>query len=225
MRWQHPALGLVCPDEFIPIAEETGLIVSIGEWALRAACKQAAAWRESGLPPIRTVVNLSIRQFKLQNLVKTVEQILTESGLSPQQLGLELTESILMENEERTVGVLTELSRLGIQISIDDFGTGYSSLRYLKCFPIHILKIDQSFVREITTNSTDAAIATSIITLAHNLGLKVVAEGVERVEQVEFLQRQGCDGIQGFYFSKPLPPAELEQMLREKWSMRLKKDA
>lgn len=222
LRWQHPSLGLICPDEFIPVAEETGLIVPIGEWVLRTACKQTAAWREAGLPPLRTIVNLSIRQFKLQNLIKTVEQILTEAGLGPEHLGLELTESILMENEERTVGVLTELSRLGIQLSIDDFGTGYSSLRYLKCFPIHILKIDQSFVREIATSTTDAAIATSIITLAHSLGLKVVAEGVETAAQVEFLRTHACDGIQGYYFSKPLPPEALEKRLREKWSMPLK---
>ena len=165
------------------------------------------------------VVNLSIRQFKLQNIVKTVEQILKETDLGPQHLGLELTESTLMENEERTVALLSELTRLGIQISIDDFGTGYSSLRYLKCFPIHILKIDQSFVREIATNATDAAIATSIITLAHCLGLKVVAEGVESVAQLAFLSAHGCDGLQGYYFSKPLPPEEFEREWREKWSM------
>jgi len=223
LRWQHPSLGLIGPQEFIPIAEETGLIVPIGEWVLRTACAQAAAWRKAGLPPIRMVVNLSIRQFKQPQLIENIEQILREAGLGPQHLGLELTESMLMENEERTVSVLAELNKLGIQISIDDFGTGYSCLRYLKCFPIHILKIDQSFVREIETNATDAAIVTSIIMLARNLGLKVVAEGVESAAQLEFLKANGCDRMQGYYFSKPLTPEALEEKLRTPWRLDQKK--
>lgn len=221
LRWQHPSLGLVSPQEFIPIAEETGLIVPIGEWVLRTACAQAAAWQKANLPLMHMVVNLSIRQFKQPQLIETVERILGETGLSPRHLGLELTESMLMENEERTVSVLTELNKLGVQISIDDFGTGYSSLRYLKCFPIHILKIDQSFVREIETNATDAAIVTSIIALARNLGLRVVAEGVESAAQLKFLRANGCDGMQGYYFSKPLSSEALEKKLSAPWSMQL----
>ncbi|MCG3112603.1 MAG: EAL domain-containing protein [Candidatus Manganitrophus sp. SB1] len=221
LRWQHPSLGLVSPQEFIPIAEETGLIVPIGEWVLRTACAQAAAWQKANLPLMHMVVNLSIRQFKQPQLIETVERILGETGLSARHLGLELTESMLMENEERTVATLTQLNKLGIQISIDDFGTGYSSLRYLKCFPIHILKIDQSFVREIETNATDAAIVTSIIALARNLGLRVVAEGVESAAQLKFLRANGCDGMQGYYFSKPLSSEALEKKLSAPWSMQL----
>lgn len=224
LRWQHPSLGLVSPQEFIPIAEETGLIVPLGEWVLRTACAQAAAWQKANLPPIRMVVNLSIRQFKQPQLIETVERVLGETALAPQHLGLELTETMLMENEERTVTILTQLNTLGIQVSIDDFGTGYSSLRYLKCFPIHILKIDQSFVREIETNATDAAIVVSIITLARNLGLRVVAEGVETAAQLQFLRANGCDGMQGHYFSKPLTSEDFEKKLQGKWSMRLDQD-
>ena len=221
LRWQHPSLGLVSPQDFIPIAEETGLIVPIGEWVLRTACAQAAAWQKANLPLMHMVVNLSIRQFKQPQLIETVERILGETGFSARHLGLELTESMLMENEERTVATLTQLNKLGIQISIDDFGTGYSSLRYLKCFPIHILKIDQSFVREIETNATDAAIVTSIIALARNLGLRVVAEGVESAAQLKFLRANGCDGMQGYYFSKPLSSEALEKKLSAPWSMQL----
>jgi diguanylate cyclase (GGDEF)-like protein/PAS domain S-box-containing protein len=221
LRWQHPSSGWVDPQEFIPIAEETGLIVPVGEWVLRTACAQAAAWRKAHLPSIQMVVNLSIRQFKQPQLIETIEQILAETDLDPHSLCLELTESMLMENEKRAVARLTQLNKLGVQVSIDDFGTGYSSLRYLKCFPIHILKIDQSFVREIETNATDAAIVTSIIMLARNLGLKVVAEGVENASQLEFLRANRCDGMQGYYFSKPLSAEALEKKLREKWSMRL----
>lgn len=221
LRWQHPSLGLIRPQEFIPIAEETGLIVPIGEWVLRTACAQAAAWQRANLPPIHMVVNLSIRQFKQPQLIETIERILRDTGFGPQYLGLELTESMLMENEERTVSVLTQLNKLGVQISIDDFGTGYSSLRYLKCFPIHILKIDQSFVREIETSATDAAIVISIIMLARNLGLKVVAEGVEKAAQLEFLRTNGCDGMQGYYFSPPLPAEALERKLSKPWSLPL----
>lgn len=221
LRWQHPSLGLVSPQDFIPIAEETGLIVPIGEWVLRTACAQAAAWQKANLPLMHMVVNLSIRQFKQPQLIETVERILGETGLSARHLGLELTESMLMENEERTVATLTQLNKLGIQISIDDFGTGYSSLRYLKCFPIHILKIDQSFVREIETNATDAAIVTSIIALARNLGLRVVAEGVESAAQLKFLRANGCDGMQGYYFSKPLSSEAFEKKLSAPWSMQL----
>lgn len=219
LRWQHPSLGLIGPQEFIPIAEETGLIVPIGEWVLRTACAQAAVWQKADLPPIRMVVNLSIRQFKQPQLIENVERILRETGLGPERLGLELTESMLMENEERTVSVLSQMNKLGIQISIDDFGTGYSSLRYLKCFPVHILKIDQSFVREIETNPTDAAIVSSIIMLARNLGLKVVAEGVESVAQLEFLRANGCDGMQGYYFSRPLAAEAFEKKLSAPWSL------
>ncbi|MDC4227640.1 MAG: EAL domain-containing protein [Candidatus Manganitrophus sp.] len=219
LRWQHPSLGLVRPQEFIPIAEETGLIVPIGEWVLRTACAQAAAWQQANLPPIHMVVNLSIRQFKQPQLIETIERILGETGLSARYLGLELTESMLMENEERTVSTLTQLNKLGIQISIDDFGTGYSSLRYLKCFPIHILKIDQSFVREIETNATDAAIVTSIIVLARNLGLRVVAEGVEKRGAAEIFTRpMGVMECRAITSASPFPPKRLEKKLSAPWS-------
>ena len=205
VRWQHPQLGLVSPSEFIPLAEDTGLILPIGEWVLRQACEQNRRWQEQGFAPIHVAVNISARQFHDQDLSQTVIHILDESGLAPNYLDLELTESSIMQNSEFAADVLTRWKNLGINISIDDFGTGFSSLAALKRLPIDALKIDQSFVRDATTDQDDAAIVMAITTLAHNLRLKVVAEGVETEEQLRFLQLLRCDEIQGFFFSKPLP--------------------
>jgi len=205
VRWQHPQLGLVSPSEFIPLAEDTGLIVPIGEWVLREACEQNRRWQEQGFAPVQMAVNISARQFHDQHLPQTVIRILDESGLSPEHLELELTESSIMQNAEFAEGVLNRWKNMGIKISIDDFGTGFSSLASLKRLPIDALKIDQSFVRDANTDADDAAIVMAIITLAHNLRLRVVAEGVETEEQLRFLQLLRCDEIQGNFFTKPLP--------------------
>lgn len=209
VRWQHPQFGLISPSEFIPLAEDTGLIVPIGEWVLRTACLQGQRWRDQGFAPIQIGVNISARQFHDQDLTQTVIRILEETGWSPKYLELELTESSIMQNAEFAAGMLTRLKNMGINISIDDFGTGFSSLGSLKRLPIDALKIDQSFVREATTDPDDAALVMAIITLAHNLRLRVVAEGVETEDQLRFLQLLRCDEIQGYFFSKPLPADRL----------------
>ena len=205
VRWQHPQLGLISPGEFIPLAEDTGLIVPIGEWVLRNACLQNRRWQDQGFAPIHMAVNISARQFHEQDVIETVIRTLDETGLAPEYLELELTESSIMKNADLAADVLIRLKRMGINISIDDFGTGYSSLASLKRLPIDALKIDQSFVRDATTDPDDAALVMAIITLAHNLRLKVIAEGVETEEQLRFLHLLRCDEIQGFLFSKPLP--------------------
>lgn len=215
LRWQHPDHGLLAPADFIPIAEETGLVVPLGEWALRIACRDNAAWQRAGLPPLRVSVNLSARQFKQRDLSLTVLRILEESGLEPHYLGLELTETVLMENAKGAIASLNELHSQGIEISIDDFGTGYASLSYLKRFPIDLLKIDRSFVDDITTDPDDAAISRAIITMAHGLGIKVIAEGVETGPQLAFLRAAQCDAIQGFYFSEAISADGFAAMLRE----------
>ena len=214
LRWNHPELGLVPPMEFIPLAEDTGLIISIGEWVLRTACAQTCAWQEAGLPPLRLAVNLSARQFQ-KNLVDTVASILKDTGLEPRYLELELTETVVMQNPEMAVATLDTLDQMGVRLSIDDFGTGYSSLSYLKRFPIDTLKIDRSFVRDIPGSADDKVITTAIINLAHSLGIQVVAEGVESLAQLTFLQDQHCDVMQGYYFSKPLSVEAFEQLMRE----------
>ncbi len=209
VRWKHPKLGFIPPGKFIPYAEKTDLIISIGEWVLRTACERSVFWQQQGLAPLRISVNLSGMQLKQTDQVATVAAILADTGLDPNLLELELTESVVMENAEVTINTLRELKAMGIRLSIDDFGTGYSSLSYLKRFPIDTLKIDRSFVKDITTDFDDEAIASTIIAMAHNLRLKVIAEGVETKEQLTILQKKNCDEVQGYYFSKPLPEKEL----------------
>ena len=209
IRWQHPQLGLIPPSEFIPLAEDTGLIVPIGEWVLRTACLQGQRWRDQGFAPVQIAVNISARQFHDQDLSQTVIRILEETGLSPKYLELELTESSIMQDAEFASEMLNRLKSMGINLSIDDFGTGFSSLASLKRLPIDALKIDRSFVKEATTDPDDAQLVMAIITLAHNLRLKVTAEGVETEEQLRFLQLLRCDEIQGYFFSKPLPAEKL----------------
>ena len=204
VRWQHPTLGLISPSEFIPLAEDTGLIVPIGEWVLRTACLQGRRWRDEGFAPVPIAVNISARQFHDQDLAQTVIGIVEETGLSPRYLELELTESSIMQDAEFAARMLSRLKHMGISISIDDFGTGFSSLASLKRLPIDALKIDQSFVREAPSDPDDTALVMAIITLGHNLRLKVTAEGVETEEQLKFLQLLRCDEIQGNFFSKPL---------------------
>jgi len=213
VRWQTPDRGLLPPGEFIPLAEDTGLIVPIGEWVLRTACAQNKAWQDAGYPPVRVAVNLSARQFHLQNLVEVVSRILKETGLAPEWLELEITESVAMQNAEYTVKMLKELKEMGIQLAIDDFGTGYSSLSYLKRFPINKLKIDRSFVNEIGLDQDNEAIASTVIVLGQSLKLGVVAEGVETEEQCDFLKQHQCDEMQGFLFGKPVSADEFEELL------------
>lgn len=213
VRWQHPRLGLLPPAKFIPLAEETGLIVPLGEWVLRHACAQAQAWHEAGLPALCVAVNLSARQFRQPDLDKIIGRVLAETGLAPHSLELELTESILIQQPEAVADTLARLARHGVQISIDDFGTGYSSLAYLKHLPIDALKIDCGFVRDITTDPDDAAIVNAIITMAHALDIQTVAEGVETKEQQDFLRRQGCGTMQGYYFSRPVPAGDIARLL------------
>lgn len=216
IRWRHPVEGLVSPGKFIPVAEETGLIEPIGEWVLRTACRQIMAWRKAGLGDIKVAVNLSARQFNNPGLLDTIRGILHETGVDacPGLLELELTESMVMQQVERHIDTLQRLRAMGICISIDDFGTGYSSLSYLKRFPIRTLKIDQSFVRDLTTDAEDAAIVSAIVMLAHSLKLRVIAEGVETAEQLEALRALGCDEIQGYHFSRPLPIEDLTTFLQ-----------
>lgn len=216
LRWYHPDYGLVPPMEFIPIAEESGIIVSIGEWVLKTACMQNKKWIDSGLEPHLIAVNLSARQFQQNNVVEMIDRIRCEAGLGPELLELEITESTAMQDLDLTIDVVNQLRKKGIRVSLDDFGIGYSSLNYLKQLPIDTLKIDKSFVRDITANSKEEAIAKSVISLAHKLNLTVVAEGVETKEQLLFLKEEGCDKVQGYLFSKPLPAEEIEKMLREK---------
>lgn len=213
IRWQHPDRGLISPAEFIPIAEESGLIVPIEEWVLHTACSQNKTWQKSGFPTICVSVNISSRHFQQQNLPEKIDSVLKETGLDGHWLDLEITEGTAMEDVEHTIKMLCKLKEMGIRIEIDDFGVGYSSLNYLKRLPIDALKIDRSFVKDINIDLTDLAIVITIINLAKNLKLKVIAEGVETKEQLVFLKEQGCDEIQGYLFSKPVPVAGLEKML------------
>jgi diguanylate cyclase (GGDEF)-like protein len=224
VRWLHPEWGLVRPARFIPLAEETGLIVSIGEWVLREACRQARAWLDGGLDPGVVSVNLSVRQFRQEGLVRTVSRILEETGLDPSQIEMELTESMVMQNVDASIAILQGLKQLGVTLSVDDFGTGYSSLSYLKDLPIDTLKIDRSFVRDIGTGAEaeDGVLAQAIISLGHALHLKVIAEGVETDAQMRFLRRHGCDEVQGFFYGEPVPP-EAHGKLLEKAKRKVRK--
>ena len=214
IRWRHPVHGLVPPDQFIPLAEESGLIVSIGEWVLREACRQVRAWQDRGLPVMRVAVNVSALQFRRLDLVETVRRALSDAGLDARYLEIELTETALMTHPEESVEILERLSRMGVIVSVDDFGTGYSSMSYLRRFPIDKLKIDRSFINHLMTSADDASIVRAIISLAHGLRLKVVAEGVETAEQVACLQKLGCDQFQGFYFSRPVTAMAFEELMR-----------
>jgi len=217
VRWKHPERGLVPPAEFIPLAEATGLVVQVGEWVLEAACAQAQAWKEKGLPPVRLAVNVSAREFT-SALPGRVMETLRRYGLEPSWLELEITESTLMHNIERVIGIMDRLTAEGITLSLDDFGTGYSSLSYLKRFPIDTLKIDRSFTTGIPVDTNDCAIASTIISIAQQLKHKVIAEGVETPEQLAFLKDSGCDEVQGYLFSRPLPAQEFEDALLQNWA-------
>jgi diguanylate cyclase (GGDEF)-like protein/PAS domain S-box-containing protein len=214
LRWYNPELGSVSPARFIPLAEETGLIVPIGKWVLRTACAQSVAWQKQGLPPVRMSVNLSMRQMNDEGLVREIEAVLAETGLDPEFLELEVTESTIMHNAERAVRVLTAIKDLGVKLAIDDFGTGYSSLAHLKRFPIDTLKVDRSFIREVPNDAEDKAIAEAIIAMGKTLSLTVVAEGVETPEQQAFLSEKLCDEMQGFYFSTPVAAQDFAELLR-----------
>ncbi|MBI5468974.1 MAG: EAL domain-containing protein [Deltaproteobacteria bacterium] len=215
LRWRHPEFGLVPPSKFIPLAEEAGLIVPIGEYVLRAACKQVKRWQEEGIS-VTVAVNLSSRQFVQEGLLEAVSLALSDAGIEPGCLKLELTEGTVMQNVAETVSALHKFKAMGLGILIDDFGTGYSSLSYLKRFPLDALKIDRSFVKDITTDQDDAAITKTIIAMAHTLNLKVIAEGVETQEQLDFLYENGCDEIQGYLFSEPLPPEDISRVFSGK---------
>ncbi|MFM9913903.1 MAG: putative bifunctional diguanylate cyclase/phosphodiesterase [Methylophilaceae bacterium] len=212
IRWQHPENGMVSPGQFVPLAEETGLIVPIGQWVMDQAVAQNRAWQKQGLPIVKLAVNLAAQQFH-PKLMDEVSALLTQYDLSNQFLELEITESMVMNNAEQVIEMLKEMEKLGVQMSLDDFGTGYSSLSYLKRFPINKLKVDQSFVRGIPHDTDDMAITRAIIGMGKSLGLKVIAEGVETREQLEFLRAEGCDEIQGFLFSKPIPASEFVKLL------------
>lgn len=214
IRWRHPEHGLVSPIDFIPVAEESGLIVPMGEWVIRKACLQAMQWQQRGVPAPRIAVNVSARQLRGSDFIGRVAAIVAQTGISPECLELELTESILMHAEVRRVEGLLRLKALGVHFAIDDFGTGYSSLSYVKRFPIGMLKIDQSFIRGLPHNANDAGITTAIVAMAHSLGLEVIAEGVETQAQVEFLRHAGCHKMQGYLFSRPLPEGEIERVLQ-----------
>jgi predicted signal transduction protein with EAL and GGDEF domain len=214
VRWQSPVLGAVSPADFIPLAEESGLIVGIGEWVLRQACAQARTWRDDGIALERMAVNISVLQFVQPGFVELVRAILQETGLEAGALELEVTESLLMKDPDGAVRTLNELKAIGVQLAIDDFGTGYSSLSRLKQLPIDRLKIDRSFVRDVPASQDDVAIAMAVIAMAGSMGLKVVAEGVETAEQLEFLREKRCDEVQGYLLSRPVPVPEATDFLR-----------
>jgi diguanylate cyclase (GGDEF)-like protein/PAS domain S-box-containing protein len=215
VRWNHPRDGLIAPADFIPIAEQTGQIGALGNWVLHAACRQCGQWRAGGFPEARVSVNVSARQFRLTNMVAVVGNALAEARLDAEALELEITEGLMMENLNAVEGVLRELKDMGVTIAVDDFGTGYSSLAYLKHLPLHCLKIDRSFVRDLPHDADSAAIARSILAMAHHLNLSVIAEGVETREQYDFLVNEGCDAVQGYLFARPLPAPAMEMLLRD----------
>jgi diguanylate cyclase (GGDEF)-like protein/PAS domain S-box-containing protein len=214
VRWQHPTLGLVSPTTFIPLAEESGLIVPLGDWVLHEACRQNKAWQDAGVPPVNVCVNVSARQFRDKIWISRVTHALAESGLEPKYLELELTESLLMHDVQQAIATMKELQALGVQFAIDDFGTGYSSLSALKNFPVARLKIDQSFIRNLPNDEDDRGIAAAVISLGQKLNMRVIAEGVENDEQLAFLRDNQCDEIQGYHFSRPIKPGAIEELLR-----------
>ena len=218
IRWRHPERGLIAPAQFIPLAEENGLIGPIGEWVVREACRQAKAWERAGLPPVRVAVNLSASQFRRGSLVEMIRNALAAADLAPWSLEVELTESAVMSDLEESVTILEQLSQMGEIVSVDDFGTGYSSMSYLRRFPIDKLKIDRAFISEIISRPDDASIVRAIVSLAHSLRLKVVAEGVETPEQLAVLKSLGCDQYQGYHFSAALHPADFERLYRDSLS-------
>ncbi len=213
VRWQHPEKGLISPAAFIPMAEETSLILPLGEWVLRMACRQLKLWRAQGLTSLRMAVNLSAVQFRQAQLPSLVQEILEETGINPSDLELEITESITLENIDKGIETMNKLDQLGVRFAVDDFGIGFSSLGYLRQFPIHTLKVDQSFIKDLATNADDAAITAAIIAMAHNLNLDVIAEGVESEAHLDFLREHQCHKVQGYYFSRPLPAEDLEKYL------------
>lgn len=213
VRWKKPKEGLVSPGKFIPVAEETGLIVPIGEYVLRSACMQTKAWQESGKVPLRLAVNLSVKQLQRRDIVKEIRKVLLETGLEPEWLEIEITESVVIENLDRAIEILSEIKDMGIHISLDDFGTGYSSLNYLRKLPINAIKIDKSFIDGLKPGATENLIASSLINLAHGIGIKVVAEGVENLDQIKILRSYNCDEIQGYFFSKPVEAGEFEKLI------------
>lgn len=213
IRWKHPKLGIVSPDKFIPIAEKTGLILPIGEWVLKTACLQYKKWENLGFSTFKIAVNLSVIQLIQGDIVQTVSYILDETHMNPNFLELEVTENIAIKETEHILGKLNSLKSLGISLAIDDFGTGYSSLSYIKKIPVDRIKIDREFISGIDTSKPDQAIAKTIITLGKSLNKSVLAEGVERIEELEFLTKNGCTEIQGYYYYKPLPPSEIVNLL------------
>ena len=218
VRWQHPEQGLISPARFIPVAEKSGLILPLGNWILEAACRQAVSWQNAGLPPVRMAVNISAIQFQRENLAQRVAETLAMTGLAPQLLELEITESLLMQDQEHILKTIHELKQMGVRIAIDDFGTGYSSLAYLKRFSVDVLKIDQSFTRGVVENEDDLAIVNAIIQMAHSLGLNTIAEGVETAASSALLGRYGCNEGQGYLFARPMPAAEFAEYLRRGYS-------
>jgi len=214
IRWRHPQRGLIAPEQFIPLAEESGLIVPIGEWVIRQACRQIRAWQSDGLRPVRIAVNVSATQFQQRGLLDIIRRALEDAGVAASQLEIELTESAVMSNPEESAEILQQLSRMGVAVSVDDFGTGYSSMSCLHRFPLDKLKIDRSFINNLESSAEAAAVVAGIICLAHSLRLKVIAEGVETLEQVLFLQSHGCDQYQGFYLSPPLNALDYAALMR-----------
>jgi diguanylate cyclase (GGDEF)-like protein len=213
LRWRRPGHGLVGPDEFIPILEENGMIIPVGEWVIRTACEQALAWQRQGLPPVPVAVNLSGRQFMQRGLADSVRRIVDETGIDPALLEFEITETTLMQSGGQTLEVLEQINAMGVRLSIDDFGTGYSSLAYLKRFPVHKIKVDRAFVRELEASAEDRAIVAAVMALANSLQLAVVAEGVETEAQLALLREQGCPLAQGYLFARPLEPAQIPRFL------------
>ena len=213
LRWRHPELGNISPDEFIPLAEESGLILPIGEWVMRSALQQLKEWQRAGYPQLRMAVNLSAVQFRHRDLAALVARVLVGVAVAPEFLELELTESVAMHDPQGAISIMEDLHQLGVRMSIDDFGTGYSSLSYLKKFKVSKLKIDRSFVRDIHTDPEDRAIVSAVIGMAQQLGMSTIAEGVETAEQLAFLRAQGCCEVQGYFFAKPMPAAEFVAFL------------